>query len=107
LKKLRHPGCNIVLLVHPILGFGGQEVNPTGMIRLSVHFGDKIKSKNLKLDFLVIDVPTADNVILGQPTLHKVKAIIASCLPNFNSKQMTAVSVKCAGINGRPGSATW
>ncbi|KAJ8420507.1 LOW QUALITY PROTEIN: hypothetical protein Cgig2_015271 [Carnegiea gigantea] len=48
-----------------------QEVNPTGMIRLPVRFGDKIKSKNLEVDFLVVDVPTAYNVILGRPTLHK------------------------------------
>ncbi|KAJ8419709.1 hypothetical protein Cgig2_012096 [Carnegiea gigantea] len=29
LKKLTYLGRDIVLLVHPILGFGGQEVNPT------------------------------------------------------------------------------
>jgi len=34
MKKLGHPGRDIVPLVHPILGFGGQEVNPAGMIRL-------------------------------------------------------------------------
>ena len=33
LKKLTHPGGDIVPLVHPILGFGGQEVNPTGLFR--------------------------------------------------------------------------
>ncbi|KAJ8448914.1 hypothetical protein Cgig2_030770 [Carnegiea gigantea] len=66
-----HPRCDIVPLVHPILGFGGQEVNPMGMIRLSVHFGDKLKSKNLEVDFLVVDVATTHNVILGCPALHK------------------------------------
>ncbi|KAJ8442133.1 hypothetical protein Cgig2_011323 [Carnegiea gigantea] len=71
LKKLTHPGHDIIPLVHPILGFGRQEVNPTGMIRLLVCFGDKLKSKNLKVYFLVIDVPTAYNMILGRPTLHK------------------------------------
>ncbi|KAJ8438016.1 hypothetical protein Cgig2_029997 [Carnegiea gigantea] len=71
LKKVAHPGCDIVPLVHPTLGFGGQEVNPAGMIRLLVRFGDKLKSKNLEVDFLVDDVPKAYNVILGHPTLHK------------------------------------
>ncbi|KAJ8441379.1 LOW QUALITY PROTEIN: hypothetical protein Cgig2_009087 [Carnegiea gigantea] len=70
LKKLTHPGRDIVPLVHP-LGFGGQEVNPTGMIRLSICFGDKLKAKNLEVDFLVVDVPTAYNVILGRLTLYK------------------------------------
>ncbi|KAJ8430631.1 hypothetical protein Cgig2_008311 [Carnegiea gigantea] len=46
-------------------------LNPTGMIRLPMCFGDKIKSKNLEVDFIVVDVPTAYNVILGRPTLHK------------------------------------
>ncbi|KAJ8423211.1 hypothetical protein Cgig2_006764 [Carnegiea gigantea] len=71
LKKLTHPGGDIVLLVHPILDFGGQEVNPTGMICLPVCFDDKLKSKNLEVDFLVVDVLTAYNMILGCPTLHK------------------------------------
>ena len=75
-----HPGCDIVHLVHPILGFGGQEVNPTGMIRLRARFGDKLKSVNLEVDFLVVDVPTAYSVILGRPTLHKVKVVITSYL---------------------------
>ncbi|KAJ8429887.1 LOW QUALITY PROTEIN: hypothetical protein Cgig2_014167 [Carnegiea gigantea] len=59
--KLTHPGCDIVPLVYPILGFGGQRVNPTETICLSVCFGDKLKSKNLEVDFLVADVPTAYN----------------------------------------------
>ncbi|KAJ8443342.1 hypothetical protein Cgig2_015823 [Carnegiea gigantea] len=48
-------------------------VNPTGMIRLPVRFGNKIKSKILEVDFLVVDVPTVYNVILGRPTLHKTR----------------------------------
>ncbi|KAJ8446514.1 LOW QUALITY PROTEIN: hypothetical protein Cgig2_027476 [Carnegiea gigantea] len=71
LKKLVHPGRDIVPLVHPILGFGGQEVNSTGMIRLPVRFDNKLRSKNLEVNFLVVDVPTAYNVILRHPTLHK------------------------------------
>ena len=56
LKKLTVPGADIIPLVHPILGFSGQEVNPTGMFCLPVHFGDKLKSKNLEVDFLVVDI---------------------------------------------------
>ncbi|KAJ8446972.1 hypothetical protein Cgig2_006600 [Carnegiea gigantea] len=43
-------------------------------------FGDKSKARNLEIDFLVVDVPMAYNIILGQPTLHRVKAIIVSYL---------------------------
>ncbi|KAJ8435061.1 hypothetical protein Cgig2_015566 [Carnegiea gigantea] len=65
--KLKYPGREIVPLVHPILGFGGQEVNPIRMIRLPLRFGNKTKVKNLEVDFLVVDVPTSYNVILGDP----------------------------------------
>ncbi|KAJ8438076.1 hypothetical protein Cgig2_025481 [Carnegiea gigantea] len=70
-KKLTYPGRNIVPLVHPILSFEGQDVNPIRVIRLPLRFRDKVKAKNLEVDLLVVDVPTAYNIILGQPTLHK------------------------------------
>ncbi|KAJ8429458.1 hypothetical protein Cgig2_015310 [Carnegiea gigantea] len=73
LKTLTHPGRDIVPLVHPILGFGEQEVNPAGMIHLPIRFGDKLNARNLEVDFLVVDVPTACDVILGRPTLHRVQ----------------------------------
>jgi len=50
------------------------------MIRLPLCFRDKIKARNLEVDFLVIDVPTTYNVNLGRPTLHKVKAVITPYL---------------------------
>ncbi|KAJ8445934.1 LOW QUALITY PROTEIN: hypothetical protein Cgig2_009863 [Carnegiea gigantea] len=47
------------------------------MIRLPIRFGDKSKLKSLEVDFLVVDVPTAYNVIIGRSTLHRVKAVVA------------------------------
>ncbi|KAJ8435270.1 hypothetical protein Cgig2_026009 [Carnegiea gigantea] len=55
LRKLTYTGWDIVPLVQPILGFRGQEVNPIGMIHLPLCFGDKLKARNLEIDFLVID----------------------------------------------------
>jgi len=80
LKKLAHPGCDIVPLMNPILGFGGQEVNPTGIICLPVRLGDKTKFRSLEVDVLIVDVPTAYNVFLGRPTLNKAKAVITPYL---------------------------
>ncbi|KAJ8446910.1 hypothetical protein Cgig2_013211 [Carnegiea gigantea] len=73
LEKLTYLRRDIVPLVHPILDFSGQEVNPTGMIRLLVRFGNKLKAKNLEVDFLIVDIPTAYNVILGCSTFYKKK----------------------------------
>ncbi|KAJ8434815.1 hypothetical protein Cgig2_033537 [Carnegiea gigantea] len=65
LKRLKHLGREIVPPVHPILGFGGQEVSPTGVLYLPLWFGDKSTMWNLEVDFLVVDVLTAYNAILG------------------------------------------
>jgi len=86
LRKLKYSEREIVPLVHPILGFGGQEVNSTGMIRLPLRFGDKAKARTLEVDFLVVDMPTAYNVILGWLTLHKVKSVIAQYLLQLQFK---------------------
>jgi len=70
------------------------------MIRLPVCFGDKTKFKSLEVDFLVVDVPTTYNVILGQPTLHKVKAVIAPYLLQLQFPQTMTVLARCEGISG-------
>ena len=77
------------------------------MIRLPVHFGSKLRSKNLEVDFLVVDVPTAYNVILGRPTLHRVKAVIAHTSSSFDLRLTTAALVKYMGTNERPVSVIW
>ncbi|KAJ8424509.1 hypothetical protein Cgig2_017742 [Carnegiea gigantea] len=46
------------------------------MIRLPIHFGDKLKSKNLEVDFLVVDVPTTDNVILGVQPFTRAACLV-------------------------------
>ena len=80
LQKLSHPGRAVNPITTPVLGFGGQEVTPAGTVRLPVRFGDKTRFRSLEVDFLVVDVPTAYNVILGRPTLHKAKAVVAPYL---------------------------
>ncbi|KAJ8429368.1 hypothetical protein Cgig2_033200 [Carnegiea gigantea] len=60
--------------IQQALGIGGEL---HCVICLPLHFGDKTKSRNLEVDFLVVDVLTAYNLIIRWPTLHKVKAIIA------------------------------
>ena len=56
------------------------------MIRLPLRFGDKGKAKNAEVDFLVVDVRIVYNIILGRPTLHKVKTAIATYLLQLQFK---------------------
>ena len=105
LKKLKYPGRKIVPLVHPNLGFRGQEVKPAGVIYLPLHFGDKAKASTLKVDFLVFDVPIAYNINLGQPTLQKVKVVITCTCSTFNLRLMMEVWVQCKETSIRPENA--
>ncbi|KAJ8420089.1 LOW QUALITY PROTEIN: hypothetical protein Cgig2_002030 [Carnegiea gigantea] len=97
LKKMTHSGRDIVPLVHLILGFGGQEVNPNSMNRLPLCFGGKLKAKNLEVDFLVIDLPIAYNYWVASPSSLQHSA--ATLAPRENA---SAIVTSCSVILGGP-----
>ncbi|KAJ8433474.1 hypothetical protein Cgig2_020646 [Carnegiea gigantea] len=68
-----------------------------GIIRLSLWFGDKIKSRNLEVDFLVVDMPIAYNVISGSLTLHRVQAVIAPYLLHIQYESNDGIVRKLFG----------
>ncbi|KAJ8428535.1 hypothetical protein Cgig2_009778 [Carnegiea gigantea] len=88
---------------HPILGFGGHKVAPMGVIRLPLRFGDKARSRNLEVDFLVVVVAMAYNVILGCPTLYTAKAIIAPYILQILYEDGDGSVAKCFGDQGTRG----
>ncbi|KAJ8429183.1 LOW QUALITY PROTEIN: hypothetical protein Cgig2_028756 [Carnegiea gigantea] len=108
LKKLAHTGGDIVPLVHPILGFGGQEVNPTSMIHLPLRFDDNLNARNLEVDFLVVDVPTAYN---GSRHQHPRGLVTSSPRPSplpeggLNSTSSGSQPSASAHCGGRPRSS--
>ncbi|KAJ8423380.1 hypothetical protein Cgig2_034208 [Carnegiea gigantea] len=59
---------------------------PAGNDTVTPRFGDKTKSRNLEVDFLEVDMPTAYNVILGRPILYRVKVVIAPYLLQIQYK---------------------
>ncbi|KAJ8444813.1 hypothetical protein Cgig2_034048 [Carnegiea gigantea] len=63
LKKLKYPRRKLLLWYTPFWASGAKR--------------DKAKVRNLEVDFLVANVPTAYNATSGRPTLHKVKAFEA------------------------------
>ncbi|KAL0437800.1 UNVERIFIED_CONTAM: hypothetical protein Sradi_0487900 [Sesamum radiatum] len=52
-----------------LYGFAGEVVHPRGMISLPLTMGAGTTRKTCMLKFLIVDVPSAYNVILGRPTL--------------------------------------
>jgi len=48
-----------------------------GVKKLTVRVGKKDNSRTVDVNFLVVDVPMAYNVIIGRPTLSVLKAVVA------------------------------
>ncbi|KAL0289221.1 UNVERIFIED_CONTAM: hypothetical protein Sangu_2623300 [Sesamum angustifolium] len=59
-----------------LYGFTGEIVHPRGMISLPFHVGDPTPRKTCMLKFLVVDVSSAYNAILGRPTINTIQAVI-------------------------------
>ncbi|KAL0438686.1 UNVERIFIED_CONTAM: hypothetical protein Slati_2351600 [Sesamum latifolium] len=61
-----------------LYGFAGEVVHPRGMVSLPLTMGRGTTRKTCLLKFLVVDVPSAYNVILGRPTLNTFQAVIST-----------------------------
>ncbi|KAL0291578.1 UNVERIFIED_CONTAM: hypothetical protein Sradi_7021100 [Sesamum radiatum] len=58
--------------------FAGEVVHPRGMISLPLTLGTSPLRKTCILKFLIVDIPSAYNVILGRPTFNAFRAIIST-----------------------------
>ncbi|KAL0411005.1 UNVERIFIED_CONTAM: Pro-Pol polyprotein [Sesamum latifolium] len=61
-----------------LYGFAGEVVHPRGMVLLPLAMGRGTTRKTCLLKFLVVDVPSAYNVILGRPTLNTFQAVVST-----------------------------
>uniref|UniRef100_A0A2N9GHQ1 Reverse transcriptase/retrotransposon-derived protein RNase H-like domain-containing protein n=1 Tax=Fagus sylvatica TaxID=28930 RepID=A0A2N9GHQ1_FAGSY len=59
----------------PLVGFTGDKVNPSGVVSLMIEAGTYPKQVTTSVEFLVVDCPSAYNVIIGRPTLNKLRAV--------------------------------
>ncbi|XP_020419522.1 uncharacterized protein LOC109949179 [Prunus persica] len=58
----------------PLLSFSGDLVQPVGSVKLLITFGTAPRKTAVYDQFLIVDCPTAYNVIVGRTALTKVKA---------------------------------
>ncbi|KAL0402118.1 UNVERIFIED_CONTAM: hypothetical protein Slati_4241700 [Sesamum latifolium] len=61
-----------------LYGFAGEVVYPRGMVSLPLAKGRGTTRKSCLSKFLVVDVPSAYNVILGRPTLNTFQAVVST-----------------------------
>ena len=62
----------------PLTGFSGGSVNPVGIIMLPVSFGTVPRSTIVPVQFLVVDLDSVYNAIIGRRTLNHLGAIVSS-----------------------------
>ncbi|XP_057246822.1 uncharacterized protein LOC130589554 [Beta vulgaris subsp. vulgaris] len=63
---------------YPVIGFTGASVVPEGTIKLVVKLGEGRHSRDLIVEFLVVDVPAAYNAIIGRPLIHDAQAVVST-----------------------------
>ncbi|XP_010678170.1 uncharacterized protein LOC104893735 [Beta vulgaris subsp. vulgaris] len=78
LRKLKYEEKDLSPIDQPLVGFGGQFVQPLGSIKLPTQMGEKGAGRNVIIDYLVVDTSLPYNVIIGRPTLNKVNAAIST-----------------------------
>ncbi|KAL2226722.1 UNVERIFIED_CONTAM: hypothetical protein Sindi_2030900 [Sesamum indicum] len=61
-----------------LYGFAGEVVHPKGIVSLPLTLGTGVGQRTCLLRFLVVDTPSAYNVILGRPTLNAFQAVIST-----------------------------
>ena len=56
-------------------GFSGERVLPLGSIQMVLTLGDSPFQATTAVRFLIVDAPSAYNILLGRPSLNVVRAI--------------------------------
>uniref|UniRef100_A0A2N9I9G2 Uncharacterized protein n=1 Tax=Fagus sylvatica TaxID=28930 RepID=A0A2N9I9G2_FAGSY len=62
----------------PLVGFTGDKVKPLGVVSLVIEAGTYPRQVRTSVEFLVVDCPSAYNVIIGRPTLNKLRAVTST-----------------------------
>ena len=60
------------------VGFTRDKVRPSRVVSLVIEAGTYPKQVRTSVEFLVVDCPTAYNVIIGRPTLNKLRAVTST-----------------------------
>uniref|UniRef100_A0A803M1Y5 Uncharacterized protein n=1 Tax=Chenopodium quinoa TaxID=63459 RepID=A0A803M1Y5_CHEQI len=79
---------------YPVIGLNRSMVRPEGSIVLQVRMGEGPAVRDVMAEFLVIDVPSSYNAIVGRPLIHDMQVVVS---PYY----LTMVYVSNAGTTER------
>ena len=74
-------------------GFSGEKVLPMGSIQLVLTLGDPPCQATTTARFLVVDAPSAYNMMLGRPSLNEIKAIPSAYYPMIKFPTISRVGM--------------
>ncbi|GMN66700.1 hypothetical protein TIFTF001_035760 [Ficus carica] len=77
-SRLKIGGAVLTPIQTPLYGFAGECVRAFGTINLPVAIGDGPEMVARMVEFIVVDRPSAYNVILGRPTLNAIKTVVST-----------------------------
>ncbi|RZS01121.1 hypothetical protein BHM03_00030957 [Ensete ventricosum] len=64
-QKLGMTNRDLILMTSTLTGFIGDTITPEGVATLPMTFGDEPRTKTFMVPFMVVDLPSAYNVIIG------------------------------------------
>ncbi|RRT61177.1 hypothetical protein B296_00025109 [Ensete ventricosum] len=76
--KLSMVEKDITPMTSALIGFTGDYISPLGTTTLLVTIGEESRSKTMMITFMVVSLPSAYNIILGLPTLNKLRVVVST-----------------------------
>ncbi|RWV85815.1 hypothetical protein GW17_00052357 [Ensete ventricosum] len=76
--KLGMTNRDLIPMTSTLTGFTSDAITPVGITTPLVTFSDEPRTKTLMVHFIVVDLPSTYNVIIGQSTLNKLRAVVST-----------------------------
>ena len=78
-----------------LYGFAGDQVEVRGYIELRITFTDGTTARTERIKYLVVNAPSAYNILLGRPTLNRLGAIPTRHMKlKLSSMEGTVITIK-------------
>ncbi|QHO31839.1 uncharacterized protein DS421_8g244960 [Arachis hypogaea] len=77
-----------------LFGLGYSLITPLGFISIHTTFGRGLKSKTLSINFIVVDVASTYNALIGRTALNRLGAVVSTphlCMKFPTQKGITTI----------------
>ncbi|RRT60048.1 hypothetical protein B296_00045234 [Ensete ventricosum] len=77
-QKLGMMNQDLIPIASTLTGYTRDTITLLGIATLPMTFGDKPRTKTFMVPFMVVELPLAYNVIIGRPTLNKLRVVVST-----------------------------